>query len=706
MRGRHRHRQGERPRDAPPEGGRIFLVGNPNVGKSVIFSHLTGKYTTASNYPGTTVEISRGYLGGRHQREVVDTPGINSLIPRSEDEKVTRDMILSDPEAVVVQVADAKNLFRALIITSQLAEIRRRTVLVLNMMDEARQRGFDIDTSGLSERLGIEIIETVAVEKRGLSRISPALTGARVPSARVEYPRRLRKAIEETEKEISGINPHGIFGALSLMSGDSGILSTGDPGRLERALRSVGEREEEFFEPFAYKIATARKDWAQRVIAGSVIRGDREQAKGRGRLGALIPAAALAAGTAISYAVLGAGRLADAGLHPTLPLLLAMIIGIHAAGRIRIERWTLRPVSGTLILGLTLYIVYMLVGVFAAGSLVDLLESRVFGIYVIPAVDRLVPGGFLEDLLVGEYGLISMGLSYSISIVLPIVVVFFLVFGVLEDSGYFPRLTVLTNNLLKSVGLSGKATLPVVLGFGCVTMAVLSSRILESRRERIITIALLSLAIPCSAQLGVIMALLSAVSAAGVAVIAGIIILEFVLAGRLLSRIVRGTPTDFMIELPPMRVPRTGNILLKTRARALWFLKEALPFFIAATVVLFILDRTGGMEAVHRTVEPVVGRFLGLPMETTSAFIVGFFRRDYGAAGLYDLWRGGLLDGNQMVVALVVMSLFVPCLATVVVTVKELGVRTAAAIFAFVLALSVLTGGLLNLLLRLSGVSL
>ena len=158
-----------------------------------------------------------------------------------------------------------------------------------------------------------------------------------------------------------------------------------------------------------------------------------------------------------------------------------------------------------------------------------------------------------------------------------------------------------------------------------------------------------------------------------------------------------------MLELPPLRTPRAGNVLLKTKARAVWFLKEALPFFIAATVVLFILDKTGGMNVLHRLIEPVVVKFLGLPVESAAAFILGFFRRDYGAAGLFQLWREGLLDGNQVVISLVVMSLFIPCLATVIVTIKEVGIKRAVVIFFSVMTVSVLTGGLLHFILNLTG---
>ena len=709
MKHRTRHRKFRQHHNAGGEGGRVLLIGNPNVGKSVVFSYLTGRYSIASNYPGTTVEISSGVMGPREGREVVDTPGVNSLLPRSEDEKVTRDILLANSDATIVQIADAKNIFRALLLTSQLAEIGCRMILVLNMMDEARQRGVHIDTRELSSLLGIEVIEAVAVEKIGLGKLASAINGglARVPDIKVGYKPRLVEAIRETEADLGGANPFGLFGTLSMMTGGEDIFGKEGRGRLDEARSRLELRKEKFFEPFGYSIAGARKDWAERIIASSVIMEGEEEVKDRAEdWRKYLPATVIAVLAAALYIVFGRDALSTVGLYPTLFVLLAVVLGITLSGANHMGTLTLHPVYGGVFLVLVLYLIYMFVGVFAAGTLVDLLENGLFRGHIIPAVENVLSDGFLKDLLVGDFGLISMGITYAISIVLPIVIVFFLIFGVLEDTGYFPRLTVLTNNALKVVGVNGNATLPFVLGFGCVTMAVLSSRILESRRERIIVITLLSLAIPCSAQLGVIMALLSAVSLAGVLVIGAIIAIEFVLAGIVLRKFIPGRSSDFMLELPPLRIPRVGNIILKTKARAGWFLKEALPFFLAATVVLFILDRTGGMNVLHKTFGPIVVRFLGLPVESASAFILGFFRRDYGAAGLYRLWQDGLLNGNQVVVALVVMSLFIPCLATVIVTIKEIGIRIAAMIFFAVLAVSVLTGGILNLLLNLTGMKL
>ncbi len=650
-------------------------------------------------------------MGFTRSREVIDTPGVNSLFPKSEDERVTRDLLLENRDAAVVQVADAKNLFRSLLLTTQLAELKCRLILVLNMMDEARQRGIMIDARALADRLGIEVIPAVAVEKVGLPRLVSALNGneARVPRVSIAYPAKLNEAVAETERVIGKDGDHGLFDLLTIVTGDRTIMKGRDRRGLDD-LTLLGERlaekETKLPNPYSYYMATARKGFVEQLI-GQIGGGREERSVGQRKgFRTFIPFTILIVIAAALYIVCGGERLSMLGLHPTIPVLLVVVLSTTLAGEQRVNRITLHPFFGILVLLVVLYLIYMLVGVFAAGSLVDFIENRFFAGFLIPALSGLMPPGWFKDLLFGEYGLISMGLNYSISIVLPIVFVFFLVFAFLEDSGYFPRLTVLTNNVFRMVGVNGKATLPVVLGFGCVTMAVLASRILESRKERLIVVALMALAIPCSAQLGVIMALLSAVSIRAVILIACIIVGEFFLVGRLLSRMLKGRPSDFILELPPLRVPKISNITLKTAMRVKWFLKEALPYFLLATLILFILERSGGLRVVFRLVEPVTNRLLGLPVETATVFIIGFFRRDYGAAGLYTLWERGALAGNQVVVALVVMSLFLPCLATLIVMIKELGARYALSILLAILAISILSGTVLNLVLLWSGIQL
>jgi ferrous iron transport protein B len=256
------------------------------------------------------------------------------------------------------------------------------------------------------------------------------------------------------------------------------------------------------------------------------------------------------------------------------------------------------------------------------------------------------------------------------------------------------------------MGLNGKAVLPMVLGLGCDTMATLTTRILDSKKERVIATLLLALGIPCSAQLGVIMAMAASSSVACVLTVFVVVTLQLFIVGALSNKLIKGRTTDFIVELPPIRVPHMGNIILKTRHRLIWFLKEAVPLFLVGTLVLFLLDRFGTLTLMEQAFRPVIDGLLGLPIDSTGAFIIGFFRRDYGAAGLYDLHLRGLLTGNQIAVSMVVITLFVPCIANFFVMIKERGFSTAMLMVAFILPFSILVGTLLNLFLTVTHIQL
>jgi ferrous iron transport protein B len=373
----------------------------------------------------------------------------------------------------------------------------------------------------------------------------------------------------------------------------------------------------------------------------------------------------------------------------------------------RLGRLTTHPIWGLFILAGVLFALYWFVGVFGAGTLVGLFEKKLFGQvlnpHLISWVGQIVPVPFLVDFLVGPYGLWTMGMTYALALILPIVTTFFLAFGVMEDSGYLPRLAALSNRLFEKLGLNGKAVLPMVLGLGCVTMATLTTRLMESKRERFLVTLLLALAVPCSAQLGVVMGMLAGISLTATAIWGGVVLLVLVAVGWLAARLVPGERTPLLVELPPLRWPQASNVLVKTLTRLEWYVKEVVPMFLFGTALMFVLSKTGILERLVRAGEPLVAGWLGLPAEASSAFLMGFLRRDFGATGLFVMQSQGLLNPLQVVVAMVTITLFIPCIASVMMIAKERGWRMALGMFVLIFPLALLVGGLLNRALLIIG---
>ena len=631
------------PRAPDVEQPPVLLVGNPNVGKSVLFRNLTDQYVTVSNFPGTTVEVvrARTRLGGT-VRDVVDCPGLNDLVPHTDDARVTRELIDLHPDATVIQVADAKNLRRALLITLQLADLGRPMVLVLNMFDELEARGGRIDIDRLSAILGVPVTRTVAPRDEGTDRLIAALPVA-APPRPPELPQ---------------------------VSGDYAL----NRARLERINEILAE---------TYSIEEAR----------------------------------------------------------------------DATFGVRLGFWAMHPTRGLLVLAVVMLAVFWFVGLLGAGSFVDLLEVGLFQQRLTPVAIRVVDAvtpfqhehvvelvsqtvglpltpvheisvgtlarttitpdytlgagaltfwqhvaRFVHDFLVGEFGLFTMALSYSLAIVLPIVTTFFLVFSVLEDSGYFPRMAILVNRLFRRIGLNGQAVLPMVLGLGCDTMATMTTRILQTKKERLVTTMLLALAVPCSAQLGVLLAMMAALSPTGVLVWSGVVVGVLFSVGWLTARIIPGGPAEFVLELPPMRRPQLGNVLLKTSYRLEWYLREVIPLFALGTALLFLLDRVGGLAFLAQFAEPLVTGWLGLPAEMANAFLVGFMRRDFGAVYILDAATGvdAVLGPHQILVAMVTITLFMPCIANFMVIAHEHGMKTALRMAAFIFPFAFFVGGVIH----------
>ncbi len=657
---------------------RLVLVGNSNVGKSTVFHCLTGRYVTVANYPGTTVEVSRGVASlSDGEWEVVDTPGVNGLNPSSEEGTVTRNVLVNGDRPTVLQVIDAKNLKRGLLLTLQLSELGLPLVLVLNMADEASSRGIRIDRQRLQEILGVDVVSTVAVEKQGMEEVKKVIPRARAASWNPRYPQAVEDALREIAGAVHRTGANGrALGLLALCEGEVGAEVPGS--QATDIFRSIYfELEKKLREGPGVAISRARLAEAERVAAAVL---ENPETMGRTWL----------------------ARAGEISMHPLwgLPVLLAVLAAV-----------------------------YLFVGRFGAQTLVGLLENGLFGhvlsplairaadlLFRFPHVHQLDGGAltaayqtaagsglarFLHDFFVGEYGVVTMALSYAVAIVLPIVLTFFIAFGLLEDSGYLPRLAVMTDRIFRLMGLNGKAVLPMVLGLGCDTMATLTARILETRKERLLVTLLLALGVPCSAQLGVILGMLGALHWAATLVWGSVILISLLAVGLLASRLLPGEQGDFLLEIPPMRIPQVSNILKKTLARLEWYLREAVPLFVLGTIVLFFLAESGLLVVLERLAQPVVVGLLGLPARATEAFLIGFFRRDYGAAGLYHLFTTGILTPPQAVVSLVTITLFVPCVANFLIIVKEQGLKTAAVMATFIFSFAFGAGAITRLLLQI-----
>lgn len=642
----------------------VVLVGNPNVGKSVVFNVMSGMYVDVSNFPGTTIEISRARYG---DFDLIDTPGIYGVASFNDEECVARDIIVEAD--LVLNIVDAVHLERDLFLTRQLVDMGKRMVVLVNMMDEAERRGLRLDLPALADRLGVPVIGIVATKKQGLDRIPSLLTEAREGC---QDPR-LHATLHE---ELARVGSQAE--ALLVLEGDPIVA-----GRHGIPPYPASHREDLY------------------VTRRNAVNADVE---------------------AIVH---------DAGMKNRISAALG--------------RWAVGPVSGIPFLAIVLYLLYLFVGVFVAQDVVGFTEERIGTHFVERSIkmftakytastitithldendgavsrrDFVFPEGtdahptLLEELeqdamhgrtsftftyrnpwvvmFFGEFGALTMTLTYLLFLLLPLVLGFYLALSVLEDSGYLPRLATLVDRLLRMIGLNGRAIIPLILGFGCVTMATITTRLLGTQREKTIATTILQLAIPCSAQLGVIAALLAGAGPLPALIYSAIILLFLILVGTLLSRWIPGETSPLLIDLPPMRLPRLGNILQKTGFKTWFFMKEASPWFFFGALLISVLQVTGLLEHIQNALQPLVVHWMKLPKEAATAFVMGLVRRDFGAAGLYDL----SLTPFQVVASLVTITLFVPCVASLMVMLKERGLREGLTIWVGSLVLALAIGGL------------
>jgi ferrous iron transport protein B len=599
----------------------VVLAGNPNVGKSVVFNALTGTYVDVSNFPGTTVELTRGSMGGA---DVVDTPGVYGVSSFNDEERVARDVILEAD--TVVNVVDAVHLERDLFLTLQLVDMGKPMVVALNMIDEARANGVDIDTDLLSDLLGVPVVETVAVRNRGIPELKDSLDRARTGHSDPE----LDAGLVQMASRVGCRSE-----ALLVLEADGTVASRHGIEPADSASRDA--------------IYLRRRDRVNDVV-GHVVRHTTEGA---------------------SFST----RLSAAMMNPLtgIPMLLALLWGM-----------------------------YKVLGEWIAGGVVGLLEETLFLETIVPVVEQVIGGIFTEGtalytVLAGEFGVLTMAPTYLFGVILPLVTGFYLLLAVLEDSGYLPRIAALADRSLSSMGLNGRAVIPLILGLGCVTMGTLTTRILGSKRERFIATALMAIAVPCSAQIAVIAALMAGVGAGYAAAYFAALLVIFIGVGTVLARLVPGTSSDLLIDLPSLRVPRLDNVLRKSVMKVYHFMKEVTVFFLLGALAISVLEITGALEAIQAFAVPLTVSWLGLPAEASTAFVMGFVRRDFGAAGFFTMD----LTAAQLLVSMVTITLFIPCIASVMVIWKERGPAYVAGLFAASIGIAFVAGGVLA---RITGV--
>lgn len=642
-----------------PRGGRsarathIVLAGNPNVGKSAIFNALTGLNADVSNYPGTTIDIARGKLG---EREITDTPGIYGLSSFNDEERIARRIIV-DAE-VVVNVVSALSLDRDLFLTLQLIATGKPLLLVINQWDEALARGLHIDVQQLSALLGLPIVTTVATRKEGIAGIIDHLDQSRAGCIEVELAQILNADLQ--------------------------------PGMRQELLLLALEGDAPSAEALKEQWHIAVPDRRSQIYA------NRRRA---------------------------VNQLYERCVQST---------SARKNFSVRLGRLLVQPLFGSIVAMVACYLVfYQLLGIFVAGTVVDFTEKKLMRMYYEPSLKRATAFVFPCDVTVGstkftfpqgtifgagapafdralsstppakvgynfwayrnfpsvigntlsgEYGVLTLTVTYLLALLLPLVAGFYLALAILEDSGYLPRLAVLVDRVLNKFGLNGRAIIPLILGLGCVTMATVTTRLLSTRREKIIASALLGIAIPCSAQLGIVSGTLARCGGFMPWLVYGTVVGGMLAAtGVLLNMVMPGKSQALMIDLPPMRLPRWDNVFKKTWTKSYNFMQESVPMFCLAGLVVSVGQMTGFLDWFITAMRPMTVSWLHLPDDprVATTFALGIVRRDFAAFGLTDV----VMSASQAVVAMIVITLFVPCIATVGVMIKERGFKIAMAIW-------------------------
>ena len=566
---------------------KILLMGNPNVGKSAVFSRLTGARVTISNYPGTTVEFTQGFLKiGDEKAMVIDVPGTYTLQPTSKAEEVAVEM-LKDGD-MVINIVDATNLERNLYLTLQLLERDIPVIVALNICDDARHRGIEIDVKKLEQILGVPVIPTCGLTGKGIHQLI-----TRLPETK---------------------NPN-------------------------------------------YQIRSDTQRWQE---IGKIVEEVQK-------------------------------------LHHRHHTLLETI-----------EDLSIKPLSGIPIALAVIFASFQTIRLVGEGLISNVFEPLFENLWL-PSMMKLSlflgSKGFLHDILIGRlingeidfglsFGLLTTGLFVPLAMVLPYILSFYFALGLLEDFGYLPRLAVLVDNIMHRLGLHGYVIVPMILGLGCNVPGALATRLLETRREKFIAATLMAIAIPCMAQIAMIVGLVGQRGGQFVAIVFLVLILLWVILGAILHRILKGESPELTLEVPPYRIPQVLAVIKKLWMRTEAFVISAVPYVLLGILIVNILYTLKIIDFLAKAFSPILTGLWGLPSEAISALLVGFLRKDVAISMLGPL----NLTTKQLVIGSTILAIYFPCVATFIVLTKELGIKDMLRSALVMVSVALIVGGLLNLL--------
>lgn len=561
-------------------------MGNPNVGKSAVFSRLTGINVIMSNYAGTTVEFKKGLMKFKGKTvEVIDVPGTYSLNPTNEAEKVAVEMLKQGD--LVINVIDATNLERNLFLALQLLEKNIPMVIALNFWDETKHIGIDIDVKKLEKLLKIPIVPVTAITGEGVKKLVTKLSKARSPRV---------KSCSEKQR----------WAKL---------------GRIIDQVQKVRHKHHSFLE-----------------------------------------------------------RLGDASVNPFTGIIIALIVLFLSFEVIR----------------------------FIGEGLINYVFDPLFSLYtpLMMKLSEFLGQNFIHDILIGtlingeiEYsqsmGLLTTGLYVPIVMVLPYVFSFYLVLGFLEDSGYLPRLAIMVDNIMHKLGLHGFAIIPMLLGLGCNVPGALATRVLESKRQRFIAATLMAIAIPCMAQIAMIIGLVGKYGASALWIVFFTLFMVWLILGLVMNKFLKGGSPELFLEIPPYRFPYLNAILKKLWMRTKGFLREAIPYLLLGVFIINIAYSLGIISFIGEYTAPITVNVLGLPESAVGALVAGFLRKDIAVGMLLPL----SLTVKQAIIASVVLTMYFPCIAAFVVLTRELGVKGMIKSTVIMLLSTSIVGLVLNIIL-------